>query len=673
MSEPPTVVYLAGSGRSGSTLLERTLGELPGFVNVGELIDLFRRVAPEGERCGCGQPFTACPFWSGAGARAFGGWDPALLGRVRELQGRVARQRRLPSLLAPGLAGRGFREGIAEYGGVYARLYRAIADQAGARYVVDASKWPVQALALARAGLDVRVIHLVRDVRGVAHSLGKQAVSRPHAVAGPDVMWHLTPASAAARWQACQSEAGLLRHCGIPVTRLRYEDFVARPRDCTQAALAALGVAVDPAAFGHIGATAIRLGSSHGLSGNPSRFAAGEITLCADESWRAGLSARDRALVTAIGLPYLLRHHLPWRPRPGQAPGEPAAAHAPGNGPPAPTPADGPATAVPPAGHPPMPTPTESSPTPARPAEWPLVSVILPTHGRPDLVRESIASVVAQDYPGDIECIVVHDREAADPSLTELARPGRSVTVASNGRAPGLAGARNTGLGIATGAVIAGCDDDDVWQPGKLRLQVTRLREDPALLAVGSGMRLLLPSGKIIERPGRAEVVSYQLLLRNRVKELHSSTLVMRREAVERAGLYDEDLPGGYAEDYDWVLRLARAGRVGTVAPLLADVRKDAGSWYYGRAAMTAAGLEHLLAKHPDIAGSRRGHARVLGQIALARSVLGEKRQAARYVMKAFARWPVSVHAGVALAHIATGIDDRHLRRAARLLRRGVA
>ncbi|HEY7431961.1 MAG TPA: hypothetical protein VH641_14665 [Streptosporangiaceae bacterium] len=121
------------------------------------------------------------------------------------------------------------------------------------------------------------------------------------------------------------------------------------------------------------------------------------------------------------------------------------------------------------------------------------------------------------------------------------------------------------------------------------------------------------------------------------------------------------------------MLRLARAGRVGTVAPLLADVRKDAGSWYYGRAAMTAAGLEHLLAKHPDIAGSRRGHARVLGQIALARSVLGEKRQAARYVMKAFARWPVSVHAGVALAHIATGIDDRHLRRAARLLRRGVA
>ena len=59
MTGGPTVVYVAGSGRSGSTLLERTLGEMPGFVNVGELIDLFRRVAPRNERCGCGQPFTS--------------------------------------------------------------------------------------------------------------------------------------------------------------------------------------------------------------------------------------------------------------------------------------------------------------------------------------------------------------------------------------------------------------------------------------------------------------------------------------------------------------------------------------------------------------------------------------------------------------------------------------
>jgi hypothetical protein len=72
----PTVIYVAGSGRSGSTLLERTLGEITGFVNVGELIDLFRRVVREGERCGCNEPFESCPFWSGVGREILDGWDP---------------------------------------------------------------------------------------------------------------------------------------------------------------------------------------------------------------------------------------------------------------------------------------------------------------------------------------------------------------------------------------------------------------------------------------------------------------------------------------------------------------------------------------------------------------------------------------------------------------------
>jgi hypothetical protein len=86
----------------------------------------------------------------------------------------------------------------------------------------------------------------------------------------------------------------------------------------------------------------------------------------------------------------------------------------------------------------------------------------------------------------------------------------------------------------------------------------------------------------------------------------------------------------------------------------------------------TAAGLEYLLAKHPDFAVSPRGHARILGQIAFARSVLGQRRLARRYALTALVRWPASPHAWVALAHIATGIDPRHLRRLARRLGRGM-
>ncbi|HEY2553228.1 MAG TPA: glycosyltransferase [Streptosporangiaceae bacterium] len=633
MSDTPVVVYLAGSGRSGSTLLERALGEQPGFVNVGELIDLFRRVAPRDELCGCGEPFSDCKFWSAVGERTHGGWTPGQLAATRRLQSQVARQRQLPRLLAPRLAGPEFTAALDRYGGTYRGLYQAIAAQAGADCVVDASKWPAQALALFRAGLDVRVIHLVRDSRGVAYSLSRQHVTRPHAVHETDEMWHVPPASAAARWLACQSEADLLRGCGMRVTRLRYEDFVARPAASVTSALRALGLPPAPGGLAHIADGQLSLGRTHGLSGNPSRFSDGDVRLRPDEAWRTGMSRRDRAVVTAITLPQLLRHRAGW----------PAVRSLPG----------------------------VSGGPPPEGGDWPLVSVIVPTRGRPELVRASIAGVNAQDYQGEIEIIVVHDQEPPDQRLTSLAAARRSVSVLANSRAAGLAGARNTGVAAAAGELIAGCDDDDVWHPDKLRLQVAMLRADPGLLAVGSGLRLCLPGGRSVDWPARAETVSYRTLLRSRVKELHSSTLVMRREAFALAGSYDEDLPGGFGEDYDWVLRLARAGRVGAVTAPLADVRKDDGSWYADRTLGTVAGLEYLLAKHQDIAASRRGHARVLGQIALAHSMHGDRRAALSQAGQVLRRWPASPHGWLALGHVATGMDPARLRRLVRRLGRG--
>jgi glycosyltransferase involved in cell wall biosynthesis len=292
-------------------------------------------------------------------------------------------------------------------------------------------------------------------------------------------------------------------------------------------------------------------------------------------------------------------------------------------------------------------------------------------------VRISIAAVVDQEYPGPIECIVVHDQEPPDPSLTLLGTDQHRVMVVANTHTPGLAGSRNTGLDVAAGEFVATCDDDDVWHPGKLQAQIGRLLDEPDLLVVGSGIRLRLPGNKVIEWPGRADRISYQLLLRNRVKELHSSTMVMRRDAFAKAGRYDEKLPHSHAEDYDWVLRAARVGRVGTVRQPLADIRKDIVNsrqrWHQGGARNVALALEYLLSKHPDLAASRRGHARLLGQIALARSTLGERRTALRYAARAITRWPASPHPYVALAHVATGIDRRHLLRLARLTGRGMA
>lgn len=258
-------------------------------------------------------------------------------------------------------------------------------------------------------------------------------------------------------------------------------------------------------------------------------------------------------------------------------------------------------------------------------------------------------------------------------ALEDLGRPGRAVTVISNDGAPGLAGARNVGLQRVKGEFVASCDDDDTWHPTKVEKQVRRFRTDPDVIVLGTGIRLILPGGKSAEWPGRADRITYRTLLRNRVKELHSSTLMMRRDAFAKAGQYDEKLPHGYAEDYDFVLRAARVGRVGVVREPLADIRKDGQSYYRGRAENTTVALRAFMAKHTDIESDRRGHARMLGQLAFAESSLGHRAVATKLALKSLGRWPFSPHPYVALLQITTRLEPARIARLARRFGRGMA
>ena len=302
----------------------------------------------------------------------------------------------------------------------------------------------------------------------------------------------------------------------------------------------------------------------------------------------------------------------------------------------------------------------------------PLVSVVIPTRGRPELLAETLATITAQDYAGPIEIIIVHDREEVDPSLARLSRPGREIVSIVNTRTGGLCGARNTGLLASHGDFVASCDDDDLWYPSKVTLQVERLRSAPDLLAVGAGIRLLMGERGDVEWPARETVITHERLLVNRVKELHSSTLMMRRSAFDTAGLYDEELPFSYGEDYDWLLRATSVGQVGAVEEILADIRKDVPSWFRSRLLNTATALEYLLDKHPDFRRQRRGHARILGQIAYARASAGQRRQGARIAFRALRRDPVAPYAWMALA-ACLGVDPGRLLSAARRLGRGLS
>jgi hypothetical protein len=305
------VLYIGGSGRSGSTVVERVLGAVPGYVNVGETVELFRGVlrksfAGRPERCGCGRPLLECPYWTAVGERAFGGWTQDLADEAADLQRRVASQRQLPRLLLDDRAGAGFRAELARLREIYAGLYRAVLAESAADVVVDASKWPGQAMALAGTpDLDVRVLHLVRDVRGVASSWSKAGVVRPNSgerreTMKTHAMWRTAP-----RWSLFQLEMRAVAARADAGALVRYEDVVRRPEPVLRSALERLGLPVPPGAFAHVEGQVVTLVPSHGLAGNPSRATNGPVTLRADEAWRTSLSRGQQTVLAALGLPGL--------------------------------------------------------------------------------------------------------------------------------------------------------------------------------------------------------------------------------------------------------------------------------------------------------------------------------------------------------------------------------
>jgi glycosyltransferase involved in cell wall biosynthesis len=274
----------------------------------------------------------------------------------------------------------------------------------------------------------------------------------------------------------------------------------------------------------------------------------------------------------------------------------------------------------------------------AEPA-WPRVSVVVPTRDRPELLDEAVRNILHQRYLGHIECIVVFDQTA--PRMPSIDPPsGRSLRTITNARAPGLAGARNTGALVAQNDLIAFCDDDDVWLPDKLRLQVEALRAHPARAVVSCGLFVRYGRRRTRRLPPSPEITLAQLV-RSRVMEVHPSTILVRRsEFLQSIGLVDEAIPGSYAEDYEWLLRAARHAPLVAVRRPLVEIRWHRSSWFDKRWGTISAALTYLLEKHPDLARDPPGYARICGQIAFAHAASGDVPEARRWSARAVsANW----------------------------------
>jgi glycosyltransferase involved in cell wall biosynthesis len=209
-------------------------------------------------------------------------------------------------------------------------------------------------------------------------------------------------------------------------------------------------------------------------------------------------------------------------------------------------------------------------------ATAPRVSVVVSTHDRASLLVEAVESVLRQSLH-DLEILVCDDGSTDETAarVTALRGPIRYLRLEHTGSP---ARARNRGIECARGELLAFLDDDDLWHPEKLARQAAALDAEPAAGVAYTDARLLFSdgslSGTLLSAEERRSGPLFSRLLRNCF--LHPSTVLVRRDALARAGGFDESL--FISEDYDLFLRLARVTRGVCVPEPLVHVRRHPAS-----------------------------------------------------------------------------------------------
>ncbi len=197
-----------------------------------------------------------------------------------------------------------------------------------------------------------------------------------------------------------------------------------------------------------------------------------------------------------------------------------------------------------------------------------LVSVIVPTYNRRDLLAETLASVKAQTYPR-VETVVVDDG-GTDDTAALLAEEGWARCLRQEHG--GAQRARNQGVLGSSGEFIQFLDSDDLLPPGKLAEQAQYLADHPEADAVyGEAVGFVDPDPRAIRyRLRGAPRDKLQFHLRGHRLLAHISSVLWRRTAVERIGPWDERLSRW--QDWDYLLRalvldlaLVHAGRACSV------------------------------------------------------------------------------------------------------------
>jgi len=297
----PKVLYIAGCGRSGTTILDNVLGQIDGFLSTGEVHFLWKRGLKDGRLCGCGLPVPECETWRRIIRTGFGRLSPVCLDEILEQQASEMRTRNVVRLWLDARRGKSPR-----YAKPLATLYHGIQTATGSRVIIDSSKYPADAIAaLTLDDIDVYVLHVLRDPRAVAFSWSRRRLS-PGKQHGDGMLRRIGWFRSTVAWVSLNLLIdSTVRHCSprCHFLRIRYEEFASDPSGTVDRIVRFLGEPDCADLFD--GRSTVLLGESHTASGNPSRFKTGRVAITRDDEWLIAMPAHHRIAISFLSAPFL--------------------------------------------------------------------------------------------------------------------------------------------------------------------------------------------------------------------------------------------------------------------------------------------------------------------------------------------------------------------------------
>ena len=277
---------------------------------------------------------------------------------------------------------------------------------------------------------------------------------------------------------------------------------------------------------------------------------------------------------------------------------------------------------------------------PDRPAsDYALVSVVIPTYNRVDLIARSVTSALRQTHP-EVEVIVVDDASTDDtPSvLAEMSDP--RLRVVRHERNEGQCRARNRGIQEAKGRYVAFLDSDDEWLPSKIERQLARFADGDAPAATYTGMWVDDGSSRHSET-ARVEGHAFEEFL-TLPGPITTTGLMVDTEAVGGELSFDESI--GCAVEGDLLIRISREHAVGRVADPLYVRHLHAGEQISRETRCYARARRQILEKYADDFRSRpRLASTCLFRLALTQRKIGDYAQARRTVLEAASMDPTNI------------------------------